>query len=263
MNILTRATARIRSVTIRQLAIILLLAMLLGSVIGLILLGGKSQAAISSGGDCTENSVMECGCSAPGECVDKMQEGGRPGMQAAYTHFGLSPSEYARFEQNAIEGTAHPDGTVVTADNELVMTNAASIGRTQFGYSAHYPINGHDFYLSSHQDVLQGQSLPVWLLLNEQGEVEFAMIKACGNPIIGKKIEKEKPPREKPPEQKPPEEKPPREHPPAEKPPKEQPPKEIPPELPVTGVAGNVAGIFLSATGAGTAIHRLIARRRQ
>ena len=249
---------RTRNFTISRLLVIGVAALLLGSGAGL-LLTGNLRAAIPADQDCTDNAVMTCGCQDGTECTEKLHENANPGMEEAYTHFGLASSDYDRFAAEGVEGMAHPDGTVTRSDTgDVVMTNTSSIGRTDFGYGEHYPIDGHDFYLSSHSEtgILQDNSLPVIMLMNSHDEVEFAMIKACGNPVKGDKVEKEEPPEKEPPKEEPPKEEPPKE----ERPPKEEKP---PKELPEVGAAGSVAGIFAGATGVGAAAHRLITRKHK
>jgi hypothetical protein len=213
---------------------------------------------------------MECGCITGSECAAKMHENGQPGMEAAYAHFGLSPGGYDRFASQAIDGMVHPDGTVtLSGSGEVVMTSTSSIGRTDFGGREHYPIGEHDFYMSSHSesDILQGRSLPVLVLMDDKDEAEFAMIKPCGNPIKGEKVEKKQPPKKQPPKEQPPEKRQPKKQKPItveKKQPQERPRKEEKPakEMPVTG-AGSVLGVFASATGAGAAAHHIIVRRRR
>ncbi|MGB4758503.1 MAG: PKD domain-containing protein [Candidatus Saccharimonadales bacterium] len=142
-----------------------------------------SKLSAAPGGDCTPNSIIECGVGSASEFVAKANENAPGDLQTIYADYGLVPSEYARFASNAKSGTSFTDGRI-EVDGRTVATGTSSIGRTQFSYSHAKGIGGKTYYESATTSV-QKSNLPVLVLFNEQGGFEFAVITTCGNPISG------------------------------------------------------------------------------
>ena len=169
-----------------------------GLIVAGLAVGQRSFAAAAR--DCGEevngvhNSIANnpdsgggCGALTPSELVDEDIPNGDPDDQGAvFAHFGLSPGEYGRFK-SAEMGVAKTNGDIVVGD-ETVMTNAWSIGRVKFSYSTEYPISGvGTFFKSMHTDVLKSD-IPVMVMFDDNGEVEAAVLTACGNPVKGEKV---------------------------------------------------------------------------
>lgn len=142
-----------------------------------------SKLSAAPGGDCTPNSIIECGVGSASDFVAKVNENAPGDLQTIYADYGLVPSEYARFASNAKAGTSFTDGHI-EVDGRTVATGTSSIGRTQFSYS-HAKSIGNKTYYESATTSVQKSNLPVLVLFNDQGGFEFAVITSCGNPISG------------------------------------------------------------------------------
>jgi hypothetical protein len=144
--------------------------------------------------DCDNNAIMRCGADDIKEFVaDARANNGRTqavqgDIQGIYNHYGLSTSEYTRFEQTAVQGTVYKDGRVVV-NGQTVATGANSLGREKFNSARKaVAINGKTYYYSATKDSFQNDSLPAMIMFNDKGEVEFIALNACGNPVWGTKV---------------------------------------------------------------------------
>lgn len=164
-------------------------------VIGFFL--GRNSAAATMR-DCGEGPEMNsiannpdsgggCGALTPDELITDINNGDPDDQAGIFAHFGLPAGSYDRFKATARTGTAFQDGTI-KVDDQVVMTDAWSIGRKKFGYSQAYPIEGvGSYFKSAHTDVLKS-NIPVMVMFDTNGEVEAAVLKSCGNPVKGKKV---------------------------------------------------------------------------
>jgi hypothetical protein len=152
----------------------------------------KQYSAAATGRDCSPNSINKydlnggCGAMTASELVKDINTNKPVDLDTMYPHFGLHASEHSRFIKTVRYGTAYTNGKIVV-DGQTVMTDAWSIGRSKFSYSTPYSFATHTYYKSMHTKVLK-QDLPVMVMFDSNGTVEFAVIKACGNPVNGKKV---------------------------------------------------------------------------
>jgi len=146
---------------------------------------GLHRATASSMQDCKWNSIIKCGEPTADEFITQVRANddkqGHHDLQAVYSDFGLVPSDYSKFVTDAQPGMAKQDGTVVV-DGKVVATDAWSIGRQHFSYATPIDINGHTYYKANDTRVLL-ENLPVMVMFNSKGEMQFAVMNACGNPI--------------------------------------------------------------------------------
>lgn len=147
---------------------------------------GYHQASAAFISDCTANSIIKCGEPNPTTFINKVKSNNPADLQAVYSDFGLVPSQYTKFATHAVGGVANQDGTIVV-NGQTVATNAFSIGRSSKSYSTPMNIAGHTYFRSPATKVLK-QNLPVMVLFNDQGVMQFAVMNACGNPTTGNKI---------------------------------------------------------------------------
>jgi hypothetical protein len=150
--------------------------------------------------DCDDNAIMRCGADDVKEFIaDAKANNGRTqkvqsDIQGIYAHYGLSTSEYSRFEQTAQAGTVYKDGRVVV-NGQTVMTGANSLGRQSWGKSTRKAttINGKTYYASATSDSFASgvNSLPAMIMFDAKGQVEFIALNACGNPVWGNKVNPE------------------------------------------------------------------------
>lgn len=191
MSIFSNLKKRYERATPKQLLLTGVFALAFAAAIG----GGLASKQMSSAAgirDCTVNSIDNkainggCGATSANELLLDIWAKQNPDLEEIYAHFGMVSTDYARFKDNARYGMAYTDGRIVV-DGETVMTDAWSIGRTKFSYANNYWVNNKLFYWSNHTKVLK-QDLPVMVLFDADGTVEFAVLEACGNPVGGAKV---------------------------------------------------------------------------
>lgn len=185
------AIRRIRSASAKQFVVAGVFALALTGAIGLGL-ATKQNAAAATARDCSANSVNlknlngGCGAGSAAELVADMKQNDPGDLQTTYSQFGLTPAKYEKFASTAKQGIAYMNGDVVV-DGQKVMTDAWSIGRTKFGYSSDMKIGNTMFYKSMHTSVLN-KNHDVMVMFDANGNVEAAVLNACGNPVDGKKV---------------------------------------------------------------------------
>lgn len=223
------------------------------------------RAAAAPVRDCSANSIDNkpinggCGAATPAEFIADLRANNPSDLQTIYADArlgGLVSSKYERFEKTAKMGIAHKNGTV-TVDGEVVMTDARSVGRTQFeGQRDPIVIGGKTYYHSSTTTSFVAETIPVMVMFDSDGVVEVAVLTACGNPMMAKKVVKKKVEKEKEvvKEKEIVVEK-------IEK--KEEVKKVVPP--PVMPKAGpeHIVGVFAGSSVAGTIAHGVYARRKR
>ncbi len=153
------------------------------AVLTLGIYGIKARASTIE--DCKPNSIIMCGEPDASSFINQVEanddKNGHNDLQAIYSRFGLEPSQYDQFVTSSEEGIAYQDGTV-KVNGQTVATDAWSIGRTNFSYTSPYTINGQTYYKAADSQVLL-QNLPVMVMFNAKGQMQFAVMNACGNPI--------------------------------------------------------------------------------
>ena len=161
------------------------LAIIAAAAIGLGVFG-YHQASAGTITDCTNNSIIKCGEPSASAFINKVKSNNPRDLQAIYADFGLVSSQYSKFVSSARPGMAYQNGTIVV-DGQVVATNAWSIGRSHFSYSSPITIAGHTYYKSMDSRVLK-QNLPVMVMFDGKGVMQFAVMNACGNPATGNKV---------------------------------------------------------------------------
>lgn len=145
--------------------------------------------------DCSGNSIIQCGALSPSEFINKVKQNNTNGhhdLPAIYANFGLVPKQYQQFVKYAKMGQDYRNGNVVV-NGQVVATNAWSIGRWASWQGSGYftkKINGVNYY-GNYNDKAYGSnvnSIPVMVLFNSHGVMQFAAMTACGNPVGGKKV---------------------------------------------------------------------------
>jgi hypothetical protein len=155
----------------------------LAGVTGL-LVGFAPNAGASYVQDCKDNSIIRCGAGTASSFISKTRANAPGDLPAVYADFGMVSSEYSRFVSTARPGVVYRDGRIVV-DGQVVATNAWSIGRSYKSYSWKKSIAGHTYYASYTRDNLLSRSLPIMAMFNNKGQLEFAVMNACGNPTTG------------------------------------------------------------------------------
>lgn len=142
--------------------------------------------------DCQTNSIIRCGVQSREEFRDKYNASAELKALYAHTSFypysagaGLQGDDINRFVSKGKEGKLNKNGDLIV-DGVTVAKNSWSLGRESHNSPYRYPITvpGAGTYYYGTTQVSFGEkttSLPVFVLFNDDGVVEFAAITACGN----------------------------------------------------------------------------------
>ncbi len=145
--------------------------------------------------DCSANSIDlkqrngGCGAANPTEFIKDVQDNKPNDLQAIYRNFGLVPSEYSKFVNTARMGMAYKSDGTIKVDGQTVATNAWSIGRTQYkGVTDKNPymINNKKYWKAADTKIMNSD-IPVMVMFDSKGVMQFAVMTACGNPVNGNK----------------------------------------------------------------------------
>lgn len=190
MKLFSNVLKRTRQASAKNLflSFALLLALSVGGVMGVNTIGqdGQVDAATSSCGDDSSNSIIRNGASSRSSFISKVKASSE--LQKIYAKMGLSASDYSRFVSDAKPGVAYNNNTIVVGGN-VVATNVGSTGRLkgcQGSGARTFPVSGvGNIYgnLNSKAFAAGTKSLPVDVLFNSKGQVQFAVMTGdCGNP---------------------------------------------------------------------------------
>ncbi len=164
-----------------------------GMMLALAVLAGVSLMTVSkaSAATCDSDAIIYCGFTTPTEFINKVKGNssgnGHNDLQAIYAYYGLKSSDYSNFVSNAKAGTAYLDGRVVV-DGKTVATAGKSIGREasmQGANPSRIVIGSSTYYGNDNNKIFVSDAIPVYVLFNSQGQMQFAVMKACGNPVYG------------------------------------------------------------------------------
>jgi hypothetical protein len=184
---------RLKRTNAKQLIVASVFTCALAASIGAgMALKGSTSAAINR--ECTNNSIDkapypgpgQCGAADPREFCADLNHNVPGDLKAIYPRYGLTSSECDRFIATARPGVAYKNGTI-KVDNRVVATNVSSLGRNKNTHYKQTPvtINGTTYYESRSQDVFLSDSLPIMVMFDRTGSMEFAVMNGCGNPNRG------------------------------------------------------------------------------
>lgn len=191
MNI-TNVLGRLRRMTSKQAIVAGVFAIAMAGAVGLGL-AVKQNTSAANARDCSLNSIDYknlnggCGAMSKEEFVQDARQNDPGDLQAIYANYGLPVSEYDRFLREARPGVAYKDGRIVV-DGQTVVEKAGSLGRHAKKDSWPVQIGGGTYHASMAGDVFRGETIDVMVLFNANGEVQFAVMKACGNPTWGENV---------------------------------------------------------------------------
>lgn len=148
------------------------------------LLAGGNLFASATAQDCDDNAIIRCGFSSPSDFIAKARANSPGDLTAVYSAYGLEPSMYDQFVSSARTGTAYKDGRIVV-DGQTVGTDGKSIGRLK-SFQGSNPfsqvIAGKTYWGNTNQQAFASNSIPVTVMFNNKGAVQFAVLNSCGNP---------------------------------------------------------------------------------
>jgi len=172
---LTNVLRRLQGTSTKQLVIASAFVFALAGAVGL----GLSTRQTTHAADCSGNAILKCGVSDANNFINRAQTNEQD-TQWIYDRFGLQTNEYQKFRNEAKRGIAYRDGTI-KVDGVTVATDAWSIGRFKKAHSE----NWNGLWADSAQNVNRSD-IPVMVLFNDKGEMDFAVMYDCGNPTTGK-----------------------------------------------------------------------------
>ncbi|HET8708837.1 MAG TPA: PKD domain-containing protein [Candidatus Saccharimonadales bacterium] len=138
--------------------------------------------------ECTDNAIMRCGAGTPASFIANAKANKPSDLQTIYAASGLSTSEYSRFASTAKKGTVYKSTGKIVVDGQTVINNVWSFGRQTRAHQWVHKINGKTYYASYSKDMMTVPSTPVMVMFDKTGNVEFAVMDSCGNPMMGKKV---------------------------------------------------------------------------
>jgi hypothetical protein len=131
------------------------------------------------------------GAADPTEFIKDVRDNQPSDLQTIYADSrigGLTPDKYDQFQREAVEGTLWRDGHI-TVNGQTVWSGVWTMGRTTLGNTQRDPITiGSKTYYHSSPEISFAKShasLPVMVWFNGNGDVQMAVMNACGNGVGG------------------------------------------------------------------------------
>lgn len=188
-----RKLYRMLKVNNKKLAFAAGIVLALGGVLSGVVIGTHHAFA----NDCDTNAIIRCGFSTREDFIAKVRandnQNGIHDLQAFYAAFNLPASQYDNFQQHAVWGYAKRSGDVVLQNGTVVAHNGISYGRS---LAVHQPspviktINGTQYYGNVPNITFKAgvDSIPVYILFDDQGNMLFAVMPACGNTVTANNV---------------------------------------------------------------------------
>lgn len=168
--------------------------MVAGAFVGVIVVTSLSAVtrahalSISSARDCDSNAVINCGALT----TDDLQNNyNNAGVADIYTYFRISAADVQSVATTAVAGSVTKSGTV-TIGSTIVATNALTAGRQNIAGSNQVTLGSTTFYTRPPSVSFRQTSLPAFVVM-QNGLFKYAVIGACGNPVMATAIPKPTP----------------------------------------------------------------------
>jgi len=138
-----------------------------------------SALTINSSRDCDSNAVINCGALT----VNGLQSAynNQKNVRVIYSHFGITSSDIAGMDNNAVEGRVTSGGRVLVNGTE-VAKDAITAGMQNMAGSTKQNVGGVTFFMRPPSASFQQSSLPAFVVM-KSGQFQFAVIASCGNPV--------------------------------------------------------------------------------
>jgi hypothetical protein len=172
------------------------LSFAIGLLVALFGLAAVATTTLSkvSAADCDGNAIIHCGFTSASGFISTVRANdsgnGHHDLQAVYAAYGLEPASYDKFVSSARPGTSFKDGRIVV-DGQVVATNARSIGRQAAVQGTGFfsqTIAGTTYFGNTNDKAFASPSIPVMVLFDAKGTMQFAVLMSCGNPTTGTKV---------------------------------------------------------------------------
>ena len=171
---------------------------LLLAVAGLFVAGNLTASKVLA--DCS-NDIICNGFSGRSDFISTVNannDHGHNDLKAIYAHQfvtgqDLSQGWYDDFAAHAVAGWAYRNNNTITLDDgTVVATDARSIGRNkdvQGPSPISYTIGNNTYWGNFNNRAFAASSdkLRAWILLDRQGQLQFAVLQSCGNPVFGER----------------------------------------------------------------------------
>jgi hypothetical protein len=147
--------------------------------VALLIIFGAAFTEITRATDCDSNNVVHCGVSSPSAMGSGFQEAG---VADIFSWAGISQTDVNNMASQAVRGTVTKSGDVLVS-GKLVATGAMTAGRQNIAGSTRMSIGGTTFFVRPPSVSFLQSSLPAFVMM-KNGQFDFAVIAACGNPVI-------------------------------------------------------------------------------
>jgi len=186
MGKLSAIKSRLSTVIKKKSTLVAIAVVLAASVTGLAVKSVQAERP-----DCDSNAILYCGAYDLGTLYNKYNNDS--GAQATYaaSPFGISRSEFFSLSNGYKIGSVTRNNTVVV-DGKVVATNAITAGNHNIGGST--KIQGAPGYYRAPSVSFKQYSLSAFVKFDAQGRFQFAVIRSCGNPVVGTPTQPAKPP---------------------------------------------------------------------
>lgn len=165
----------------------MMLASLAVALLGVGIISTVTEANVAR--DCDANAVMYCGALTTAEVNQKYDA--NPSTRDIFNYFGISGTEVNNLHTTAVTGTVTKSGNVIV-DGKVVATNAITAGRQNMPGSTQVSHGGTTFYTRPPSVSFVPPSLEAFVVV-KNGVFQFAILKACGNPVKATPREEPKP----------------------------------------------------------------------
>ena len=145
--------------------------------------GASASAAtvsFSSARNCDSNAVMYCGAMTLTELTQKYSASSS--VQDIYNYFGITPQAISTISIGATAGKVTKSGTVIVG-GKTVANGARTVGRENIAGSTKVIYSGTTFYTRTPSVSFLSDSLDAFVVLNSNGQFEYAILASCGNAV--------------------------------------------------------------------------------
>ena len=132
--------------------------------------------------DCDANAVLYCGAYDVNTLINKYNNSSSAQQIYGSSTFGISSGEFKSLANGYVNGVVTRNNTVVV-NGKTVATGVVTAGRQYIPGS--HTIPGAPGYSRAPSVSFKQYSLSAFVKLDQNGRFLFAIIKACGNPVVG------------------------------------------------------------------------------
>jgi uncharacterized repeat protein (TIGR01451 family) len=149
-----------------------------------------ADVTLTGAANCDANAVIYCGATKTSELIGNYNNGtsqnSAKSIQDIYAGYGITSADVNGMINTAAAGYVTKSGEVFINGNPTsVATDAQSSGRQQIAGETAATYNGTTYYTGSTTNGFLSNSLPAFVVM-KNGVFQFAVLRACANPIIAK-----------------------------------------------------------------------------